>query len=307
MDPLSSLIDLADAQCTLSGAVLANGTWGVQMPAPRSLKLLIVRSAAWFLGEAEFAFYAEPGDVVVLQRGRYWLIGSSPSFELGGEVTIAKEPSLSWEIYSSPDCIALACHVTLNEDHGRHLLGALPMHIVVRSGAPYAQTLRALYEQLVEELRSDEVGSSLAVERLTQLILITILRAYSSSITEQSAFQANNWVKGSGNTGLTKALHAMHRAPAQNWTLAALADIALMSRTSFAEQFRLRLGDAPITYLRNMRMAMAVRALENDLAPVAAIGRQLGYESESAFSAAFKKTMKVSPKQYRDRRHQSNT
>lgn len=301
MDPLSTLVDLADAQCTLSGAVLARGVWGVQMPAPRSLKLLIVRTGAWFRGEAENAFYAEPGDVVVLRRGRYCLIGSSPSLLPGGDVTIAKEPHLSREVYRSPHCIALACHVTLNQERGRPLLEALPTHIVVHGAGGQAQTLCLLYEQLVEELRSDAAGATLAVERLTQLILVLILRAHSKGIAERSAIEADSWLKGLGDARLSKALRAMHSEPAQRWSLETLADIALMSRTRFSEQFKECLGEAPMTYLRNLRMSIAVKALKTDAQPIASIARQLGYESESAFSAAFKKALQLSPKQYRDR------
>ena len=300
MDRLSALVDLVDAQCTLSGAVIARGDWGVHLPSPKSLKLLVIKVGAWFCCGDEEPFFAEAGDIVVAQRGRSFRMGSSSKLALGGDVIVARDFEIAKEAYSSPDCVALACHVTLNNERGRPLLAALPNHILVSGSGGEGQVLRSLYEQLVRELRASEAGSSLAVERLTQLILLQVLRAHSANLAERCAMPGQDWLNGLKDTGLGKALHAMHRDPAHRWSLEELASIASMSRTRFAEQFRATMGGPPLTYLRNMRMAMAARGLEESKRPISEIGHQLGYESESAFSAAFKKTMKVSPREYRD-------
>jgi AraC-like DNA-binding protein len=300
MDRLSALVDLVDAQCTLSGAVIARGTWGVHLPPPKSLKLLVIKVRAWFCWGDDKPFLAEAGDIVVAQHGRSFRMGSSPKLTLGGDVSVARDSEIAKAEYSSSDCVALACHVTLNNGRGRPLLAALPTHILVSGSGHEAQVLRFLYEQLVRELRAEEAGSSLAAERLTQLILLQVLRAHSASLAERCAVPDQDWLNALKDSGLGKALHAMHRNPEHKWGLEELASIASMSRTRFAEQFRATMGGPPLTYLRNMRMAMAAKGLGASRRPIAEIGHQLGYESESAFSAAFKKTMKVSPKRYRD-------
>ncbi|WP_395449070.1 AraC family transcriptional regulator [Aminobacter sp. UC22_36] len=300
MDHLSALVDLVDAQCSLSGAVIASGDWGIHLPSPRSLKLLVIKARFWIQEEAEAPFCAEPGDIVVVQSGRSFLMGSSPQLRVGGIARIARDALIAKEVYSSPECMALCCHVTLHTERGRSLLAALPNHILVSGGGSEATILRALYEQLVTELREPGAGSELAVDRLTQLILLQMLRAHSSNEAGKCAVPPQDWVNGLKDPGLSKALNAMRRSPEKRWTLDDLTRITSMSRTCFVEHFRTAMGEPPLTYLRSMRMAMAAKELRDSPKPIALIGRDLGYESESAFSTAFKKTMKVSPKHYRD-------
>ena len=91
----------------------------------------------------------------------------------------------------------------------------------------------------------------------------------------------------------------MHGQPGRPWGLVELARAAGMSRTSFAERFRVVAGTPPLAYLSRWRMLLAQRALRNPDARVGTIAAELGYGSDSAFSAAFKREIGVSPLHYR--------
>jgi len=90
----------------------------------------------------------------------------------------------------------------------------------------------------------------------------------------------------------------MHADPAHRWTLEALAERACMSRSIFAQRFKEKVGETPMEYLTRWRMLLAADRLENSVDPISTIAFSLGYESESAFSTAFKRVMGCSPRQY---------
>ena len=94
------------------------------------------------------------------------------------------------------------------------------------------------------------------------------------------------------------AINAMHADPAHRWTLQELAERAGMSRSTFALKFKETVGASPMDYLTRWRMLLAGDRLANSSDPVSAIALSLGYESESAFSTAFKRVMDCSPRQY---------
>jgi AraC-like DNA-binding protein len=92
----------------------------------------------------------------------------------------------------------------------------------------------------------------------------------------------------------------LHEQPAYPWTLNELASHACMSRAALAARFTHVVGHAPMQYLTLWRMQIAARLLADSSIKVAAVGREIGYESEAAFSRAFKKTVGVSPAAWRD-------
>ena len=97
---------------------------------------------------------------------------------------------------------------------------------------------------------------------------------------------------------LGAAIGAIHADPARRWTLQALAERAGMSRSTFALKFKQKVGKSPMEYVTQWRMRLAADRLANARDPVSVVALSLGYESESAFSVAFKRTMGCSPRQF---------
>ncbi len=106
------------------------------------------------------------------------------------------------------------------------------------------------------------------------------------------------WLAALADRQLAIVIGAVHAEPARRWTLQELAERACMSRSAFAQKFKDVVGMTPMEYLVRWRMLLAADRLENSNEPVSAIALSLGYESESAFSTAFKREMGESPPRY---------
>jgi AraC-like DNA-binding protein len=298
-DPFSDLIELADAQCSLSGAVLAQGEWATDVPSPKSLKVFVMKGACWFTVLHQDPVRLEPGDVIVIKAGNSYLMESRPGTPLGGSIEFAKDDAIGMEAYNSPACLAFACFVSLDAERAHLLLDSLPASIIVRGAAPEAAGLRSLYDQLMQEVRANAVGSRLAIASLTQLIFLHVLRWQLAQGTEALPLSDRGWLGALRDKNIAAALKLLHSQPARTWTLEELARSASMSRTTFAKRFRGSVGSTPLNYLRDLRMGMAARSLHDPRQSIADIAYSLGYASESAFSSAFKKRMKVGPARYR--------
>lgn len=107
------------------------------------------------------------------------------------------------------------------------------------------------------------------------------------------------WLFALADKKMATAIGAMHEHPGQRWTLESLAELTDMSRTNFALRFKETVGISTMQYLTRWRMLLAGDRLLNTDEPISKISSVLGYESETAFSTAFKKTLGCSPRQYR--------
>lgn len=176
------------------------------------------------------------------------------------------------------------------------LLRMLPPIVHIRD-APGQTTLRGLIERMMAELRDPQPGGALIIEHLAQMMLVQALRLH---LTKGSG---TGWLFALADRQMSQALNAMHDAPAQRWTLQDLAKRAGMSRSSFAHRFKAMVGTSPLDYLANWRMALAGDRLENSRDPISVIAPSLGYDSEAAFSTAFKRIMGCAPRQYGRQEH----
>ncbi|HPF27664.1 MAG TPA: AraC family transcriptional regulator, partial [Steroidobacteraceae bacterium] len=107
------------------------------------------------------------------------------------------------------------------------------------------------------------------------------------------------WWRFQGDRIVERALHLMHDRPAHAWTLDALASQSGASRASLARRFHECIGEPPMTFLKNWRMALAADLLCQADATVTSVAEQVGYATPYAFSAAFKRARGVSPREHR--------
>jgi AraC-like DNA-binding protein len=140
-------------------------------------------------------------------------------------------------------------------------------------------------------LADSKPGSFLILQQLVYLIFVQALRLHLD--------EGNNvgWLFALSDKHVGAAITAIHREPARRWTVAALAVEVGMSRSGFAARFRQLVGDGPIEYVTRWRMLLAARNASRG-EPIGAIARSLGYESESAFSTAFKRVMGSTPRHH---------
>jgi AraC-like DNA-binding protein len=184
-------------------------------------------------------------------------------------------------------------HFLLAGGHAGILLGVLPPIVHIRKESDKA-AMRWSLERMMQELRDPQPGGFLVAQHLAYMMLVQALRLHLAEGLRGGV----GWLFALADQQMSTAISAMHDDPAHGWTIQKLAERAGMSRSTFALKFKETVGASPMEYLTRWRMLLAGDKLTNSSDPISVIARSLGYESESAFSAAFRRVMGCSPRQY---------
>ena len=298
MDPLSDVLSLLKPRSSISAGLAAGGDWAIRFPPHEGVKFnAVLRGACWVSVDGDpQARRIEEGDCFLLTKQRPFVFATDRSLE----------PINSRAIYEGigdgiatcnggGDFFLIGGRFVFAGDHAEVLFGALPALVHVREASSQASVLRWGLDQLARELRDRQPGGSLLSEHLAHIMLVQVLRLYLTA--EQHA--GVGWFYALSDRQLGAVISAMHADPAHRWTIAELGRLAGMSRSTFAERFKQRVGASPMEYLTRWRMLVAGDRLRGTNETISALALSLGYESESAFSTAFKKVMSCSPRQYR--------
>jgi AraC-like DNA-binding protein len=176
-------------------------------------------------------------------------------------------------------------------DVSDRLLRALPP-VLTLSHAEWESPLVPL---LCDEVVKDEPGQAAVLDRLLDLLLTAVLKAWFAKTDASKPA----WWRFQGDRIVEKALRIMHDDPAHAWTVDKLAAQSGASRASLARRFHELVGEPPMTFLKNWRMAMAADLLCNPDETVGTVAEKIGYASPFAFSAAFRRVRGLSPQQHR--------
>lgn len=178
------------------------------------------------------------------------------------------------------------------------VLDALPAMVHLRGANRSSDRMRHLIDFALCELREPSSGGRGVLLRLAELMFVEVVRRH----LETMADVQTGWLAGLHDPLVARTLSLLHGAPATRWTLEDLAAQAGTSRSVLAERFAHFVGQPPIQYLTQWRMQLATRLLaEPGTRKVAAVAAAVGYESEAAFSRAFKKCVGMSPATWRVR------
>jgi AraC-like DNA-binding protein len=179
------------------------------------------------------------------------------------------------------------------------LIEALPpiLHIP-SSDTAHSSWLKEFTRFAVMEANQKRLGGSGILSKLGELMFAELVRRYVESLPEES----RGWLGGLRDRYVGRALNLMHAEPVRAWTLNDLAKEAGLSRSSFAERFAGFVGIPPMQYLQKWRLQIAASRLLDGGGGIAAIAADVGYESEAAFSRAFKRVIGESPADWRDSR-----
>jgi AraC-like DNA-binding protein len=179
------------------------------------------------------------------------------------------------------------------------LLETLPPVIHQSSGdAPDAPWLRHFLDVAVAESENKRAGGDAILARLSELMFVEVLRQYVESLPDEQA----GWLAGLRDPAIARALSQLHARPGHSWTLEKLAEEVAVSRSVIAERFSQLVGMPVMQYLARWRMQVAAGLLTQGGAKIAEIALEVGYDSEAAFSRAFKKLVGVSPGAWRKQR-----
>jgi AraC-like DNA-binding protein len=280
-----------------AGGFDAGGEWSIRFPEAGGIKCYAVVSGECWLavdGVPEAA-RLQPGDCFLLPRGR--------PFRLASDMNLA--PVDSATIYTNvPDggittlngggnFFSVGGRFTLASNHADMLLGVLPPIVHIQKDSDKA-ALRWSMERMIQELREQQPGCLLIAQHLAHMMLVQALRLHLAEGLKGGV----GWLFALADKQMGAAITSIHADPAHRWTLQELAGRAGMSRSTFALKFKETVGTSPMEYVTRWRMLLAGDRLEGSGDSISAIAISLGYESESAFSTAFKRVMGCSPRQY---------
>ncbi len=172
----------------------------------------------------------------------------------------------------------------------------LPKLILVKADQARTLALNTTLQMLASETAEPTPGSEVMVKRLADILFIQCVRAHIASSAESCK---SGWLRAMFDPRIGAALKVMHEKIADPWTVESLAEAAGMSRSAFALRFKEVLGETPLEYLTNWRMYKASGLLQKDGRKLFEIAKAVGYDSDAAFSKAFKRVMGVAPKESR--------
>ncbi|WP_018657047.1 AraC family transcriptional regulator [Actinomadura flavalba] len=301
MDVLDEMLASMRADGSLLCRSVAAPPWSIQCTSEAPLSLgTLHRGTAWALRPGAAPVRLNEGDIV-LKRA------SVP-------VTIADDPSVDPQIIiDGPNCwtpgdgpapdLALGARAFGFDGDGpdqfisadypvrgavsEPLLAALPEMAIVPRDAEIAPLL----DLLAVEVGRDAPGQQVVLDRLLDLLLVRVLRAWFA----RPEAEAPAGYRALADPEIGRALRALHAAPARPWTVASLAAEAGLSRAVFARRFAALVGQPPLAYLTGWRMALAADLLAEPDASVTAVARRVGYADGFSFSAAFKRVRGVPP------------
>jgi AraC-like DNA-binding protein len=297
MDPLSDVLSLLKPRSYMSGGFDMGGNWSIRFPKHDGIKCYaVVSGQCWLCVDGvPDPVHVEAGDCFVLPRGWPFHLTSDPTLT-PVEFSKIVRPPLNGGIFcfnGGGECFGVGGHFALSGAHADILLGVLPPIIHIRKDEDKA-AMRWSLERLGQELRQPQPGSYLVAQQLAYMILVQALRLHLAEGLRGGV----GWLFALADKQMSAAINSMHGDPAHRWTLQELAENAGMSRSVFAQKFKQTVGVSPIEYLTHWRMLLAGDRLTSSDEPISALALSLGYESESAFSTAFKRVMGSSPRQY---------
>ncbi|RYF43557.1 MAG: AraC family transcriptional regulator [Comamonadaceae bacterium] len=189
-------------------------------------------------------------------------------------------------------CGYLACDARL----ARMLLAGLPALVKVNvRGSDAGAWLEASVRYALAEARSPRPGGAGVLAKLSEVLFIEVLRLYMNAQGEGGT----GWLAGLGDRITGAALNALHSRPAHPWTLEELARTAGTSRSVLAERFQQLVGTAPMQYLTQWRMLLAANLLRGSQAPLTQVAQDVGYQTDTAFSRAFRREFGAPPATWR--------
>lgn len=312
MDPLSDVLSMLRVRSTATTRFEGRGRWAMSFqPYESHVKFGCVLSGSFLLqmdGAAE-AVRLDAGDFYLLLNGAPFITFATASDlrgprHSGSEIYhshrdgdgVVRFTGRAGPTGATPHVALASARFVFEGEATELLLRHLPPMLHLRADAAAVRPLAGLLQLLRLELDAPHAGGALARTHLGGLLLIQMLRAHLAN-----ADRPRGWLHALSDPRISAALAAAHADIAHPWTLDALAGQAHMSRTAFAVRFKALVGMTALDYLTHWRMAVARDALQRGGENIARIAERVGYQSETAFSAAFKRATGDSPGRYRAR------
>jgi AraC-like DNA-binding protein len=299
MDPLLDLIGLLRPRATLFGGGLdAVGQWGLAFRKRDDLLFCWVEQGTCQLIRSGCdPLLIQQGDFVLIYTSTPFTLASDASIEaVDSETAVAVSKRVRLKLGSGVDRpVTLHAGKFLLEKANEGLLaGLFPPLIHIAAGDRSLGRIHSLLAMNETEARHPGSASEFVIVRLVELVLVEILRTNQLRGSEKFT----GLLAGLADPLTARALAVLHRDVAHDWTVEELARLCSVSRSTFATKFRRVVGTAPIEYLLHWRMALAKDELSRGVRSVGEIAFAIGFQSPSAFTTAFTRTVGCSPKRF---------
>jgi AraC-like DNA-binding protein len=307
VDVFGGLLDGPRARGAFALRAMMDPPWSIRIEDRAPLSLVsMVKGQAWVIPDDDAPVRLDAGSVAVMRGPDPYTFADDPATRAqvvihpGQHCTtpdgepLAQAMGLgvrSWGNSATGPTSMLIGTYERHSEIGRPLLSVLPRLVVMPAG----EWNSPLVPMLSQEVIRDEPGQEAVLDRLLDLLLVAVLRAWLS----RHQAEAPGWYRAQGDPVAGKALRALQNDPAQPWTVAALARETGVSRATLARRFHELVGEPPMAFLTAWRLALAADLLREPGATIGAVARQVGYSSPFALSAAFKRVRGVSPKEHR--------
>ncbi|MCW2768223.1 MAG: AraC-type DNA-binding protein-like protein [Nocardioides sp.] len=307
MDGLAALLDGPRAQGAFLLRCLMDAPWSVRLEDESPLTVTaVVRGHAWAIPRAGSPVRLGAGDIAIALGPDHWTVADDPATEPQAVIhpgQVCRTPDgrelaeemhqgiRSWGNSAVGETVMLTGAYMVEGEVSRRLLRALPPLLVLRS-----DELRSpLVPLLADEIVKDEPGQEAVLDRLLDLLLIAVLRAWFA----RPEADPPAWYVGQADPVIGPALRLLQHHPEHPWTVADLAAAAGVSRASFARRFTDVVGEPPMGFLTGWRLALAADLLRDPGATLASVARRVGYSTPFALSTAFKRERGISPRDFR--------
>jgi AraC-like DNA-binding protein len=301
LDPLSEVLRDFRPSGVSYGHCRLTKPWGVDLPEETSARLHFVVAGECWLRKAGYGpVRLRAGDVVLLPkggahamadtpRGRTRPLSSFPRHEIGDRTFRLAIGG------GGSETVLACCSVDFDEPALNPLLELMPVVLLVCRATLDDTTLPPLLDAMAEEVMNQRVGGATVLARLADVVIVRLIRRW----VEERCGDTTGWLAAIRDPQLGRALAAMHRRPGHPWSIDGLGEVAGLSRSLFAERFAALVGTPPSQYLAKWRMHLAGVWLSRDRLSISEVANRLGYQSEPAFSRAFKRVQGVPPSMFR--------
>jgi AraC-like DNA-binding protein len=264
--------------------------------------------ASHFVAGGSMRLRIEGGDALEVRAGEFVVLPHNDRHVFGSDLNAALMPA--GEVIQPPQgggisriryggggaTTQLLCGFLGSDAPFSPLLSALPSVLKLNVRAtPSGAWIESSFRFAASEIAAGRLGSTTVIAKLSELLFVEAVSEFVASLPAER----RGWLAGLRDPQIGRALAALHARPTEPWTAEALAVEVGMSRSVFAERFTSLVGQPPMQYLTLWRMHVAAQRLREGRGSVAQIGFAIGYESEAAFSRAFKRQFGTSPGTWR--------
>ncbi|MEQ1520536.1 MAG: AraC family transcriptional regulator [Aestuariivirga sp.] len=252
--------------------------------------------------EGEEPLLLKSGELVLLPRNAPHVLSSAP-----GQIPVnsreliqpGPESGLSSIVHGSGTgpLTNVVCGYLANEEMRNPLMATLPpvLKVNVNEGAS-RDWIESSLRYGAQQLSEGQLASSSVMARLSELLFVEAVRAYS----ESQKVHEQHWLHGLKDQYVGRALAALHDRLSHGWSVADMAEVAGLSRSAFVERFTAAMGTPPMQYLAKSRMLLAKELLVERQKSISQVAAAVGYDAEAAFNRAFKREFGVPPARWRD-------